>query len=334
VTAVAVLFDTMELDSPDRPELWSEAHERIFFPIGVRFANDFPRSFTGDRPRARIDGHDGRIDGHRGRIEGHRFGPLGAYRVTSDPSVVRRTSSAIIASDPEQFLVGLSLQGSFKIDQQDRSTVFRPGEMSSWDSSRPFVVTTTERFDLLLLVVPKPLLGARRDVICRQTARHLDGASVAGTIAVPFFRDVWRGLEGGGEAEVGDDVADAVIALVRGLHASERAEKAPVSGQVLVAQIKTYIDRNLDQVDLDPPSIARAHYISTRYLHKLFAAEGTSVSEWVRRRRLEACWRDLRDASLCSLSISQIALARGFVNAAHFSRAFREQYGCTPSEIR
>jgi AraC-like DNA-binding protein len=305
---LGILFDTSTLDVLDRPELWSEAHRQIFFPIGVKFS-------------VPVSSH--------GRIEGHRFGPLGAYRVVSDPSIVRRGRSAIVASDPEQFLVGLSLRGGCLIEQEGRAGLFDVGEMSSWHSSHPFTVTTRARFDLLLIVIPRGLLGPARDTICRNTARRLDMSSGIGLVAAPFFREMWKGLSTGGPAAGEEDLADAAIALVRGLHAG-----SVIPGPAMLSQIKAYVDEHLQESRLDPSSIARAHHISTRYLHKLFAGGGVSVSEWVRHRRLEACRRDLRDPARAHESISQVALRWGFSNPAHFSRTFREEYGCTPSELR
>jgi AraC-like DNA-binding protein len=275
---MTVLVDTSQ------PELWSEAHERIFFPIGVRLATP--------EPEAR-------------RIAEHRIGPVGAYRVTSDASVIRRSARGIAALDPEQFLVATAVRGTQRIEQGGRSVVFARGELSSWDSSHPFSVTHTDAFDLLLMVVPRALLGPRRDAICAQTAGRLDGS-----LAGPFFAQVW--------------------ALVRALHP---AAHAPVRlpGGALLPQIKAYIDAHLGDLELGPERIARAHFISTRYLHKRFSGEGVSVSEYIRLRRLEMCRRDLLATHE---PVSLIARRWGLVNPAHFSRVFRAAYGVTPSELR
>jgi AraC-like DNA-binding protein len=299
---VTVLFDTAALSARERPEPWARAHERIFFPIGVRLTTEQPCA---------------------GRIDAHQIGPVGAYRVTSDASVVKRSARGIVAFDPEQFLVATSLRGTNRIEQADRATTFAAGELSSWDSSHPFAVTHADPFDLLLIVVPRALLGPRRDAICRHTAQPLDG-----TLAGPFFRSVWSTLEDGAAA-ANDDVADALVALVRSLHA--RAEpRVPA----LLPQIKAFIDARLGDPRLGPDAIARAHFISTRYLHRIFEREGVSVSEWVRTRRLEACRRDLLDPGLAHESISTIARRWALANPAHFSRAFRAAYGCTPTELR
>jgi AraC-like DNA-binding protein len=75
--------------------------------------------------------------------------------------------------------------------------------------------------------------------------------------------------------------------------------------------------------------------VSIRYLHKLFETQEATVAEWIRRRRLERCRRDLLDPALRALPVNAIAARWGLLNAAHFSRAFRAAaYGATPGEYR
>ena len=297
---MTVLVDTSQ------PELWSEAHERIFFPIGVRVA--------APEREAR-------------RIAEHRVGPIGAYRVTSDASLVRRTARGIAAFDPEQFIVATAMHGKQRIEQGGRGVVFASGELSSWDSSHPFSVIHLDAFDLLLMVVPRALLGPRRDAICAQTAGRLDGS-----LAGPFFRQVWRSLDASAVASEGD-VAEAIVALARALHPAAHAD-VRLPGGALLPQIKAYVDAHLGDLGLGPERIARAHFISTRYLHKLFEAEGVTVSDWVRHRRLEMCRRDLLDPARAHEPISLIARRWALANPAHFSRVFRAAYGCSASELR
>ncbi len=313
---MAVLFDTTTEDPAERAERWSAAHERIFFPIDVRFASEGPE---------------------HGRIEGHRLGPLHTYRVVSQASVVRRRGEGIRAADPEQFVVGLPLRGRCLIEQEGRASSFGASDLSSWDSSHPFSVTTRRPFDLLLLVVPRQVLGPRSNAICRRAAGRVSESSGVGAIAAPFFRSVWWSLAAPGFQVSRDDLADGVVAMVRALHAKDAPKTAGASrlpGAVLLPQMRSYIDRHLGDPGLGPGSIAREHHVSTRYVHKLFATTGVSASDWVRTRRLEACWRDLCDPALVDHTISEIAARWALTNPAHFSRVFRAEYGCTPTEVR
>ena len=297
-----MLVDTAALPARERPEPWAEAHERIFFPIGVRLTADEPLPGRGspppDRPGGRVPGDERRVGDQPQRPRDRRV---------RSGAVPRRD----LAERHEPDRAG-----------RPRDASFCPGELTSWDSSHPFAVTHVDAFDLLLIVVPRALLGPRRDAICAQTAGRLDG-----TLAGPFFRQVWRSLDAG--QPQGEDIADALIALVRALHVRS-APRLPG----LLGQVKAFIDAHLDDDHLSPETIARAHFISTRSLHKLFSAEDVTVSAFIRRRRLEACRRDLLDPALGDDPISAIARRHALANPAHFSRAFRAAYGCTPSELR
>jgi len=102
----------------------------------------------------------------------------------------------------------------------------------------------------------------------------------------------------------------------------------------LLVRVKDYIDRRLADPTLGPAEIAAAVNISTRYLHKLFAAEHRSVSQYIRGLRLERCRRDLLDPRLASQSIATIAFGWGFGDLSSFNRAFRATFGATPREVR
>jgi AraC-like DNA-binding protein len=74
--------------------------------------------------------------------------------------------------------------------------------------------------------------------------------------------------------------------------------------------------------------------ISTRYLHKLFAGEHRSVSQYVRGLRLERCRRDLLDPRLADRSVAAIAFGWGFGDLSGFNRAFKATFGATPRQVR
>jgi len=75
-------------------------------------------------------------------------------------------------------------------------------------------------------------------------------------------------------------------------------------------------------------------HISTGYLHKLFRMEDSTVSRFIRERRLEHCRRDLIAAASLTLPISSIGARWGLIDAAHFSRVFKAAYGASPREYR
>jgi AraC-like DNA-binding protein len=54
----------------------------------------------------------------------------------------------------------------------------------------------------------------------------------------------------------------------------------------------------------------------------------------VLEQRLARSARELSRAQSAHLTVTQIAFASGFADAAHFSRAFRRRYGVSPRDYR
>lgn len=104
--------------------------------------------------------------------------------------------------------------------------------------------------------------------------------------------------------------------------------------RALLTQIYAFIQKNLGDINLTLNTIAAAHHISLRYLHKLFQQEGHTVAGWIRGLRLEQCRCDLTNPRLTAHPINAIAARWGFTSPAHFSQAFRNVYGMSPSQYR
>jgi AraC-like DNA-binding protein len=101
-----------------------------------------------------------------------------------------------------------------------------------------------------------------------------------------------------------------------------------------LSRIRQLIDARLNDPALSVGSVARELGLSVTHIHRLFKNEAVSPAHYIWTRRLEACSRDLTDPRCAGQSISAIAFSRGFNDAAHFSRAFRSRFGCSPREWR
>ena len=69
----------------------------------------------------------------------------------------------------------------------------------------------------------------------------------------------------------------------------DRAQAAPpeTRQRALVLSVRAFIEQRLDDPGLSPATIAAAHHVSLRALHKLFEGERTTVAALIRERRLE-----------------------------------------------
>ncbi len=108
----------------------------------------------------------------------------------------------------------------------------------------------------------------------------------------------------------------------------------PRSTAELLIHAQAYIEARLGDPTLNPDELARGCFISTRYLHRVFEAEGLRVCDFIRSARLDRCRRDLLDPAFADQPISAVASRWGLPSAPHFSRLFRQAYGCSPREFR
>jgi AraC-like DNA-binding protein len=313
-----LLIDTAEVPAPDRLEYWSESAVDAYLPVQVRTA---AREEFG------------------ARMWGYELGPLSLFRIAAAANTMMRTSRTIAACDPECLHVSVVLRGRIDAAQEGRTGVARTGDVITYETSHPVVFRADRPFESLVVRVPKQMLGRQETQISNSTAVGISGAEGLPRAAVAFLRGLAGGLEDG--TITPDDAPNAVecvLDLVRGLYAAPPANSREStrlrSRAEILLNVQSFIEANLGDPELDPDDIARASFISTRYLHKLFEAEGTSVCRWIRSARLERCHRDLLDPSLRHETILAIASRWGLASPQHFSRLFRSTYGCSPRELR
>ncbi|UCF64677.1 MAG: response regulator, partial [bacterium] len=90
-------------------------------------------------------------------------------------------------------------------------------------------------------------------------------------------------------------------------------------------------EKNLDNTELNSESFARQLFVSRSQLHrKLLAITGQASGEFLRTYRLKRAAQMLLERRL---SVTQIAFAVGFNSPSHFTKAFRQNFKCLPSEF-
>jgi acetamidase/formamidase/AraC-like DNA-binding protein len=99
-------------------------------------------------------------------------------------------------------------------------------------------------------------------------------------------------------------------------------------------RLSRHIESWLGDPSLCVDAVAAQLGVSTRHLQKLFESVGETFTHYVRLRRLERCRADLVNPLFAHLSISDVCFRWSFSDAAHFSRAFREQYRVSPRAYR
>ncbi|MFD8030491.1 helix-turn-helix domain-containing protein [Streptomyces sp. NPDC059717] len=317
---LTTVLDTNRLPPTDRAAAWMETTGEALMATRIRFAVE------PERIEALIKTMD--------------LGPAQLSLMSYTPLLSQRTPRLIRRSDPEMFQIALTLSGRQSIEQARSQASVGPGDLLLYDSSRPFTAIAgpdPSGARAMLLQFPRRLLPLPEQVVAPLCGTALPGREGVGRllhVMLTSLADTHAELTPADRARVGTTALDLTAALLA--HHCDRDTLLPAGSRqrALFERISAYIGAHLHDPALTPGSLAAAHYISTRYLHRVFQLHGTTVGDVVRQQRIARCRRDLADPSQRTVPVSRIALRWGYPRPSDFTRAFRAAVGMTPSEFR
>ncbi|MEH3154423.1 MAG: helix-turn-helix domain-containing protein [Gordonia paraffinivorans] len=272
-----------------------------------------------------------------GAVTSREIAHLQLSTVSSVSQVIERTTR-LIRDDRDDYLqVARMTRGSAVVRQDGRECSLGRADFVLYDTTRPFLWRVDGdphdgQWAMEVFTWPRVTLGLPDRDIASMTAVRLDGSVGVSGLLGRFLHDlvVSRDATGVRSAPV---LADEISGFVSGVVRLSTVGHVPGRTDFR-DRVDHFIDENLSDPTLSPPAIALAMSISTRQLHRLFAESGESVSQFIRRRRLEQCRRDILSNLSTDRSMQQISRRWGFRDLAVFSRAFRTQYGVSPRQYR
>ena len=275
-------------------------------------------------------------DAIEGEIVSDELATLQLSRVTATAQLVKRTPALIARASEDHFLVSIQTQGRGVISQDGRHAVLGPGDFALYDSTRPYQLTFDDDFQQFVLKLPGPTLRTALRQTEKLTATTVRGDRGAGHLMIGMIRTLAADIDAlapESAAAVADSVSQILIA---GLATLPAARQQPVSQLTAFhrEQIKALVKARLADPELNVAQIARTLRLSPSTLHRAWTGEPCSLSDWIWSLRLDAARRDLCDPACSARTVSDIAFSWGFNDAAHFSRAFRVRFGCSPRDAR
>ncbi|MBN9099694.1 MAG: helix-turn-helix domain-containing protein [Pseudonocardia sp.] len=308
---MARLHTTDEVDARDRLAYWNDAVSDAYVHLSC------------DAPGDDVVG-DIRVDS---------LATLELSRVTATAQRVCRTPSLIARAAEDWFLVSIQTSGVGRIRQDDRTAELHPGDFALYDSTRPYQLDFDGAFQQYVLMLPGPTLRSQLRDAAELTARSVRGSRGAGHLMIEMIRTLAADisvLEPAAAAAVAQSVEHIVVA---GLSSLGGAVPEP-SAEARREQVRAVARAHLRDPGLTVAVIAAQLHTSVSTLHRAFAGEPCSIAEWIWAQRLDAVRADLCDPTLRHRTISDLAFSWGFVDASHFSRAFRARFGRTAREVR
>ena len=311
------MYSFNDLPAQEQFDAWRETVSNAFVPLDAK--SHTPTAFTGN-------------------LLSEAIGSLQVSEVTGGAVEVHRTPEAIRRSDPGYLKLGMQIRGYCVLSQDDREAALTPGDFSIYDTRRPYQVSFERDFAQLVVMFPRELIHLRPDAMKDMTARRVSGRRGVGGLVSQFLVGIAEQLRGVEELAANQQLSNGVLNLLAAALSEQLGCESNVPPEThraaLVLQIKSFIDARLYDSELSSAMIARAHNISARYLPKIFEGEGTTATEWIRRRRLEHCRRDLADPRNSSTPIATIAAQWGLLDSSYFSKLFKTTYGISPREYR
>lgn len=256
------------------------------------------------------------------------------FDMTTSAHRVVRTAEMVARDAGEYLKLSLQLQGRARLRQDGRECVLGPGGLGLYAAYRPYELVYDGPQHSLVMTFPRSvvqLIPAQLDLVTAQRIGQEDGL---GRVAVPMFRNLAENMDLLRGPHASKLVRSALDMLVSVLSAKVVEPAGEHAGDLLVQQATAYIADHLADPELSPGSIARALYVSVRQLHSRFAAQHLTVAAHIRAVRLAAIRAELADPAHRDDAVHTISARHGLTDPAHVSKAFKAEYGESPTAYR
>jgi AraC-like DNA-binding protein len=271
-----------------------------------------------------------------GRLIRADVGDVRFVELNSDAAVVRHSRAHIARSGGAYYLIRFQLDRESVCSQGGDEVRLRAGDFALCDTARPYQLAFNGPVSILTLRVAKNVL--QRYVGSPENLVHVavSGSTGAGALASRVIREIWKSSDAALESGVAPRFANVVLELIASAYVGIGSGNVDRSclASALRLRIVDFIEQSLCDPDLSPAMMAQALKISTRHVHRVFAQQGGTVTQYILQRRLEKSRAALADPMLAGLSLTHICSEYGFRSLPHFSRLFHDAYGMAPRDYR
>lgn len=295
--------------------------------------DDFRAAVAGGAVPVRA--HCDRPERFRGDVAQAQWHDVSIWQVAATAHAVERDEALVREAPATGCLVALPLEGAIAVEQDGRAARLERGALALLDASRPFRLDSAGAHRMVVVEFPRDRIRLPERLLRGTTAVPVPVDAGLGAVVASFVVALGGQpalLEGPAGARLALNAIDLLGSLLaRGL---DDDALGSADRQQWFERVCERIDARLGDPRLCPAELAEAAHISLRQLYLLFHERGQTVAGYIRARRLEGAYLELADPVSVELPIAAIGAKWGFPAAAHFSRAFREAYGTTPTAVR
>jgi AraC-like DNA-binding protein len=266
-----------------------------------------------------------------GSLTAARLGEVGVFEVAGTTQQVRRTRSSAQREPLDVLKVCVLVEGRALVEQGRSSVEVGPGQLAFYDTGRPYQLGLAGPWRCAVMTVPRHALGVPESSLTQLMQRPHSAAAGAGRLLLSYLRECIEGFAG---ADAGGRVGEAGVALLAGTLTGHVERGVEADAELVRRKVADYVRVHVRDPELSPATVAAAHHMALRTLQRLFEGHEHNVAALIRQQRLDAVRRDLADPLLSRCSIAALGARAGVTDQAWLSRAFRNRFGCSPSEYR
>jgi len=264
------------------------------------------------------------------------MGQLRMALTTANAHVIERTPDMIRNSPRESIFINVVREGETFIYQRGHCFKVQRGDVLIYDARYPFLLGGAENFSQLHIDIPADLFYAKLVRTDLNRPIHISTASNLNRLYNRTLSGLILDLiEGQKAPALSCDSLNAQVCDFLGVLIAQSCDKVATSvlSTTHLLAAKAYIEDHMEDDGLHAEQIARAAGVSERHLRRIFAAQGSSVADYLLVRRLDRAREELLDPGLRASTVGETAYRCGFVSHSHFSRAFKKRFAVTPTEL-
>ncbi len=304
-------YSTTGLTRRDGSAFWMDAVCRTYTPVACAFGDDVP---------------------FQASLDVSTLGRAELTRVVSTPVRYERTRDVIRKDDHGDYVVSLVKRGEMHVRQNERATRIEAGDLCLFDTSQPYHLNCPDRYEAIHLKIARHELDRRLPAAEKVSAMRVAGDGRYARLATIMLQSTLELISG--DRASGRRVAPSLIDLI-GLAFDEcfnTLDQDNARYARIVARAQDTIRARLLEPDFDIATVPAAIGVSARTLNRAFAQQGITPAKWMWTKRLD----EARNLLLTGRgqSVSDVAMACGFNDFSHFSRAFKARFNVTPTVMR
>jgi AraC-like DNA-binding protein len=252
--------------------------------------------------------------------------------VASPANTVNRTKSVIRHNAVDHWVITLSKRSVSDVETRGQSLEAAPGTPFIISLADEVAIRRREQDERMQILLARDSFETIAPLL--DTARGLALTSPAARMLADYLLLLEKNLPDL-PPEDAARLKNAVQAMLAACLAPTPDGVAIAKDQIhltLMERVRQAVRRNLRSPSLGPDRLCREAATSRSQLYRLLESEG-GVASYIQRRRLSEAFSMLCDVAN-SRSIGKVAELLCFADASTFSRAFRREFGMSPSDVR